>query len=168
MWETPEATPVNPKKPAISEITKKIGEGVIGVDVAAHIDLPRQSRLLPETLPKIAALADDLAMAMEAMRVRIVAPIPGKNTIGIEVLQVDSSVVTGITLTVRGEVDYGNVLGLPHLFTFGKLAFFEQLEQWEPDEESSTRNTIAAIRERGGLAAIATCSAPSSAWTAET
>ena len=26
------------------------GEGVIGVDVAAHIDLPRQSRLLPETL----------------------------------------------------------------------------------------------------------------------
>jgi integrase/recombinase XerD len=26
------------------------GEGVIGVDIAAHIDLPRQSRLLPETL----------------------------------------------------------------------------------------------------------------------
>jgi integrase/recombinase XerD len=26
------------------------GEGVIGVDVAAHIDLPRQPRLLPETL----------------------------------------------------------------------------------------------------------------------
>ena len=26
------------------------GEGLIGVDVAAHLDLPRQSRLLPETL----------------------------------------------------------------------------------------------------------------------
>ena len=26
------------------------GEGLIGVDVAAHLDLPRPSRLLPETL----------------------------------------------------------------------------------------------------------------------
>ncbi|HSP77114.1 MAG TPA: DNA translocase FtsK, partial [Myxococcaceae bacterium] len=34
---------------------------------------------------KIAALSDDLAMAMEAMRVRIVAPIPGKGVVGIEV-----------------------------------------------------------------------------------
>ncbi len=34
---------------------------------------------------KIASLSDDLAMAMEAMRVRIVAPIPGKGVVGIEV-----------------------------------------------------------------------------------
>ena len=34
---------------------------------------------------KIASLADDLAMAMEALQVRIVAPIPGKNVVGIEV-----------------------------------------------------------------------------------
>jgi DNA segregation ATPase FtsK/SpoIIIE, S-DNA-T family len=34
---------------------------------------------------KIAALSDDLAMAMEALRVRIVAPIPGKNVVGVEV-----------------------------------------------------------------------------------
>ena len=33
---------------------------------------------------KIAGLADDLAMAMEALRVRIVAPIPGKGAVGIE------------------------------------------------------------------------------------
>jgi S-DNA-T family DNA segregation ATPase FtsK/SpoIIIE len=33
---------------------------------------------------KIAALADDIAMAMEAIHVRIVAPIPGKGAIGIE------------------------------------------------------------------------------------
>jgi S-DNA-T family DNA segregation ATPase FtsK/SpoIIIE len=32
-----------------------------------------------------ASLADDLAMAMEALQVRIVAPIPGKNVVGIEV-----------------------------------------------------------------------------------
>ncbi|MBX7098820.1 MAG: DNA translocase FtsK, partial [Myxococcaceae bacterium] len=36
-------------------------------------------------ISKVASLADDLAMAMEAQKVRIVAPIPGKNAIGIEV-----------------------------------------------------------------------------------
>ena len=35
-------------------------------------------------LSKIASLADDLAMSMEALRVRIVAPIPGKGAVGIE------------------------------------------------------------------------------------
>jgi len=34
---------------------------------------------------KIAGLADDLAMSMEALRVRIVAPIPGKGAVGIEI-----------------------------------------------------------------------------------
>jgi S-DNA-T family DNA segregation ATPase FtsK/SpoIIIE len=34
---------------------------------------------------RIAALADDIAMAMEAMTVRIVAPIPGKGAVGIEI-----------------------------------------------------------------------------------
>ncbi len=36
-------------------------------------------------LSRIASLSDDLAMAMEAMRVRIVAPIPGKGVVGFEV-----------------------------------------------------------------------------------
>ncbi len=44
-------------------------------------------------LSKIAALADDLAMAMEAMRVRIVAPIPGKGVVGIEVPNRDRELV---------------------------------------------------------------------------
>ncbi len=34
---------------------------------------------------RIASLSDDIAMAMEAMRVRIVAPIPGKGVVGIEI-----------------------------------------------------------------------------------
>ena len=34
---------------------------------------------------RIASLADDLAMSMEALRVRIVAPIPGKGAVGIEI-----------------------------------------------------------------------------------
>ena len=36
---------------------------------------------------------DDLAMAMEAMRVRIVAPIPGKGVVGIEVPNKDRETV---------------------------------------------------------------------------
>jgi len=44
-------------------------------------------------LSKIASLADDLAMAMEAMRVRIVAPIPGKGVVGIEVPNRDREMV---------------------------------------------------------------------------
>jgi len=36
-------------------------------------------------LSKIAGLSDDLALSMKSERVRIVAPIPGKSTIGIEV-----------------------------------------------------------------------------------
>ena len=36
-------------------------------------------------LSKITALSNDLAMALEALRVRIVAPIPGKGAVGIEV-----------------------------------------------------------------------------------
>ena len=34
---------------------------------------------------KIATLADDIAMALKAVRVRIVAPIPGKDVVGIEI-----------------------------------------------------------------------------------
>ena len=36
-------------------------------------------------ISKITNLADDLAMSMEALRVRIVAPIPGKGAVGIEI-----------------------------------------------------------------------------------
>lgn len=36
-------------------------------------------------ISKIASLADDLAMSMRALRVRIVAPIPGKGAVGIEI-----------------------------------------------------------------------------------
>ncbi len=44
-------------------------------------------------ISRIAALSDDLAMAMEAMRVRIVAPIPGKGVVGIEVPNKDRETV---------------------------------------------------------------------------
>jgi S-DNA-T family DNA segregation ATPase FtsK/SpoIIIE len=42
---------------------------------------------------KIASLADDLALAMSATRVRIVAPIPGKSVVGIEIPNVHRETV---------------------------------------------------------------------------
>jgi S-DNA-T family DNA segregation ATPase FtsK/SpoIIIE len=42
---------------------------------------------------KIAGLTDDLAMALAAVRVRIVAPIPGKDVVGIEVPNSDRAIV---------------------------------------------------------------------------
>ena len=38
-----------------------------------------------ERINKIAALADDIAMAMSAYSVRIIAPIPGKSVVGFEI-----------------------------------------------------------------------------------
>ena len=45
-------------------------------------------------LSKITSLADDLAIALRAPSVRIVAPIPGKNTVGIEVPNQQRQTVT--------------------------------------------------------------------------
>src|SRR6185312_6915939 len=36
-------------------------------------------------LSKVTALADDLAIALRVPAVRVIAPIPGKNTVGVEV-----------------------------------------------------------------------------------
>jgi S-DNA-T family DNA segregation ATPase FtsK/SpoIIIE len=44
-------------------------------------------------LSRIVNLADDLALALRAMTVRIVAPIPGKNVVGIEVPNAEREVV---------------------------------------------------------------------------
>ncbi len=44
-------------------------------------------------LSRIVNLADDLALALRAMTVRIVAPIPGKNVVGIEVPNTEREVV---------------------------------------------------------------------------
>lgn len=44
-------------------------------------------------LSKITSLADDLAIALRVPSVRIVAPIPGKNTVGIEVPNTDRQIV---------------------------------------------------------------------------
>lgn len=57
-------------------------------------------------LNRVTALADDLALALAASTVRILAPIPGKALVGIEVPNVRrSSVTLGDVLTPAGEGD---------------------------------------------------------------
>jgi S-DNA-T family DNA segregation ATPase FtsK/SpoIIIE len=57
-------------------------------------------------LSRIAGLADDLAMSMEALRVRIVAPIPGKGAVGIE-----------IPNQTRETVSFKEIVGHAHFVT---------------------------------------------------
>ena len=58
--------------------------------VIAQFEVELESGL---RLSKITALADDLAIALRVPSVRIVAPIPGKNTVGIEVPNTDRQIV---------------------------------------------------------------------------
>ncbi len=90
-------------------------------------------------LSKITALADDLAIALRVPSVRIVAPIPGKNTVGIEVPNTQRQIVrlrevieeaNGKSLKMRiplylGKDVAGNPLvvdlsTLPHLLIAGR------------------------------------------------
>ncbi len=54
---------------------------------------------------RIAALADDLALAMRAQSIRIVAPIPGKAAVGVEVPNPTARIVTLRELIEAGEWD---------------------------------------------------------------
>ncbi len=58
-------------------------------------------------LNRVTALADDLAIALKAASIRIVAPIPGRNTVGIEVpnLQRDPVVLHDIVRDATGLTD---------------------------------------------------------------
>jgi S-DNA-T family DNA segregation ATPase FtsK/SpoIIIE len=58
--------------------------------------------LAPGTkVSKVESLADDLAIALKAPNVRIVAPLPGKNTVGIEVPNTEREVVSVRELMVE-------------------------------------------------------------------
>jgi DNA segregation ATPase FtsK/SpoIIIE-like protein len=89
-------------------------------------------------LSKISGLSDDIAMAMKALRVRIVAPIPGKGVVGIEIPNRtrqtvwfrdlltseefrESSHVLPMTLgkTVEGKPFVADLAGMPHLLVGG-------------------------------------------------
>ncbi|MDG2306174.1 MAG: DNA translocase FtsK 4TM domain-containing protein [Candidatus Binatia bacterium] len=87
---------------------------------------------------RITALADDLAMAMQAMSVRILAPIPGKSVVGIEVAnprretvslrevcasdafqQSKSTLALALGKDTTGNPAAGDLARMPHLLVAG-------------------------------------------------
>ena len=89
-------------------------------------------------ISKIAGLSDDIAMALKAIRVRIVAPIPGKGVVGIEVPNRKRQTVwirdilaseafrknsEGLPLSlgknVEGRTEIANLVKMPHLLVAG-------------------------------------------------
>ncbi|MEM7588549.1 MAG: DNA translocase FtsK 4TM domain-containing protein [Myxococcota bacterium] len=89
-------------------------------------------------LSRISALSDDIAMAMQALHVRIVAPIPGKGAVGIEIPNEHREVVylkeivahptynkqshrlcMAIGKTVSGQPYFANLADMPHLLIAG-------------------------------------------------
>ena len=87
---------------------------------------------------RIAGLADDLAMVMRAKRIRIVAPIPGKNAVGVEIPNPSPSIVylreilasqefqqskstlsIGLGKTISGAPYIGDLTNMPHLLVAG-------------------------------------------------
>lgn len=89
-------------------------------------------------LSRIAALADDIAMGMEAVHVRIVAPIPGKGAVGIEIPNEHREMVYlkevvsdpkyretkhKLTIAIGKDIDgkpyFLNLASMPHLLVAG-------------------------------------------------
>ena len=87
---------------------------------------------------KIAALADDLALALAAPSIRIEAPVPGKGFVGIEVPNVETSLVAlravmespafrrltsrlrlGLGMDVSGHAVAADLAAMPHLLIAG-------------------------------------------------
>jgi len=87
---------------------------------------------------KVAALADDLALALAARSIRIEAPVPGKGFIGIEVpnteialvalrdvmdakafQKIDSKLAIGLGQDVSGHAISGDLASMPHLLIAG-------------------------------------------------
>lgn len=67
-------------------------------------------------ISKIKGLEDDIAMSLEALKIRIIAPIPGKGTIGIEVptknrIMVSSRSVMATEKFLKSDMDLPIVLG---------------------------------------------------------
>ncbi len=89
-------------------------------------------------IAKIKSLEDDIAMSLEALKIRIIAPIPGKGTIGIEVpsknrlivsirsvmatekfMKTDMDLPIVLGKTISNEVYVADLAKMPHLLMAG-------------------------------------------------
>ncbi|MFC1562632.1 DNA translocase FtsK 4TM domain-containing protein [candidate division KSB1 bacterium] len=115
-----------------------VGAKVVKVTPGPVITLYEVSPAPGVKISKIAGLSDDLALAMKAKGIRIIAPIPGKAVVGIEIPNEKPSTVflrglissegffnykskLGIALgkTIEGEVYVADIAKMPHLLIAG-------------------------------------------------
>lgn len=91
-YDAPQVKPVDPEvaRAEAAKLVKTFGD--FGIEGRVREIRPGPIVTTYEFVPapgikvsRIAALSDDIAMAMEAVHVRIVAPIPGKGAVGIEI-----------------------------------------------------------------------------------
>ena len=87
---------------------------------------------------QVVGLADDLALALSASRVRVVAPVPGKSVVGIEIPNADPEVVPlarvledpsfvesdailplALGVSIEGQPFVADLAGMPHLLIAG-------------------------------------------------
>ncbi len=117
--------PPPPPKRIQAELSEKVrileqtlDEFGIGANVVEIAHGPTVTRYEVQLAPgikvsKIVSLADNLAMALEAIDVRVEAPIPGKSAIGVEVPNDNPRIVT-----LREVIDTDEFRNAPSLLTF--------------------------------------------------
>lgn len=109
-------------------------EATVGPTITRYEVIPAQG----ERIRSIKSLGDDLALSLAALGIRIIAPIPGKGTIGIEVPNKDPQIVGTKSIfasekfqntdyelpiamgrTITNEIYIADLAKLPHLLVAG-------------------------------------------------
>ncbi len=117
---------------------KNVGPVVVQFGVEPQFITMRNGKQTKVKVSKIASLADDLALALEARSIRIEAPIPGKGLVGIEVPNMEPTVVAlrdvmeaqafakikgtirvGLGQDVSGQAVAADLRAMPHLLIAG-------------------------------------------------
>ncbi len=81
---------------------------VVGIKSGPVVTLFEYEPAIDTKLSKIVALEDDLSLALQAMSIRILAPIPGRSVVGFEVANTDRKDVLFTTLFSAPEYQQGS------------------------------------------------------------
>jgi len=147
IFDLPEPRAIVNLKEQLQEISTLLEETLFTFGIEARVtDVtrgPTITRFELEPAPgvkvsRFLALADDLALALKAHRIRVEAPIPGKGRVGIEVPNVDRDQVLlrelmeskafnskkgklnlSLGKDITGEVTIADLAGMPHLLVAG-------------------------------------------------
>lgn len=147
IFDLPEKREIVNLKEQLKEISAVLEETLLTFGIEARVtDVtrgPTITRFELEPAPgvkvsRFLALADDLALALKAHRIRVEAPIPGKGRVGIEVPNLDRDQVLlrelmeskqfnskkgklnlSLGKDITGEVVIADLAGMPHLLVAG-------------------------------------------------